>query len=639
MWKLLAEKLSLDEEIPKVINEVFKFDKITKVQNIVINEFLKNKDVIVKSVTGSGKTISYIIPIIQRIINYSKQNQNIINEIYALILLPARELAEQVYSEITKFTTNIKYKITSQLFIGGKKIEEDINKYKNQIPNIIIATPGRFLDFIDKEKISLSSIEILILDEADRMLDMGFEMSVSTIISKLPKQRRTGLFSATVTSNVENIIKAGMRNPEFINIIINQNKTSNLFVSENEIKEQITKKGSYYTIIEFSPDNYKINNTSQEVPKGLGQYYREIKNIKYKIPHLIQILYGLYFNDENKTQKIMIFLSTCFAVDYFNILLPELFKKFNMTDFSCSKLHSKISQNKREKEYKNFKIEDTHKLNILLTTDLSARGIDIPDVDIILQFDPPKNEDSYIHKAGRTARVGNTGVSIIFLCEEELSFINYMKQKFIYIEEMPYPYKTEEKKEEEVDIIGEYSILKCIKEINMSDKWIYDKAVNTFISFLRFYKENELKYIFDIRSFDIGNFANSFQLLKLPRLKINEFKNESIKNFVGDDNIEPIQLKYLDKNIKKQMEMKKEKINQKLEEIRERKKLKKEIIKLNGRNNGDKLNRTRKEKKEVKIKNIMEQWDDLADDDLLYKKYKKGKISKEEYEKHLLSLK
>ena len=187
----------------------------------------------------------------------------------------------------------------------------------------------------------------------------------------------------------------------------------------------------------------------------------------------------------------MIFLSTCFAVDYFNILLPELFKKFNMNDFSCSKLHSKISQNKREKEYKNFKIEDTHKLNILLTTDLSARGIDIPDVDIILQFDPPKNEDSYIHKAGRTARVGNTGVSIIFLCEEELSFINYMKQKFIYIEEMPYPYKTEEKKEEEVDIIGEYSILKCIKEINMSDKWIYDKAVNTFISFLRFYKEKD----------------------------------------------------------------------------------------------------------------------------------------------------
>ena len=156
---------------------------------------------------------------------------------------------------------------------------------------------------------------------------------------------------------------------------------------------------------------------------------------------------------------------------------------------------------------------------------------------------------------------------------------------------------------------------------------------------MRFYKENELKYIFDIRSLDIGNLANSFQLLKLPRLKIKEFQNETIKNFVGDPNLEPSQLVYLDKNVKKQMEMKKERINEKLEEIREKKRIKNEKIKLNGRNNGDKLNRTRKEKKEVKIKNIIEQWDDLADDELLYKKYKKGKITKEEYEKKLLSFK
>ena len=637
MWKILAEKLKLDEEIPKVINEVFKFDKITKVQNIVINEFLKNKDVIVKSVTGSGKTISYIIPIIQRLINYSKENKNYKNEILALILLPARELAEQVYSEMSKFLSNINYSFTSQILIGGKKVEDDLSKFRAQIPNIIIATPGRLVDIQEKEKISFSNLEILILDEADRMLDMGFEMAVSNIISKLPKQRRTGLFSATVTSNVENLIKAGMRNPEFINIIINQNKSSNLFVSEKEIKDKINNKGSYYSIIEFTPDNYRINNSSQEVPKGLGQYYRVIKNIKFKIPHLIQLLYGLYNSDKN--EKIMIFLSTCFSVDYFNIILPLLFKKFNIENYSCSKLHSKISQNKREKEYKNFKIEDSHKLNILLTTDLSARGIDIPDVDMIIQFDPPKNEDSYIHKAGRTARVGNTGVSILFLLEEELSFINFMKQKFIYIDEFPYPYPDDNKNEEIVDNLNKLSILKCIKDINISDKWIYDKAVNTFISYLRFYKENELKYIFDVRSLDIGNLANSFQLLKLPRLKIKEFQNETIKNFVPDLNIEPSQLVYLDKNVKKQMEMKKEKINEKLEEIRERKKLKKEIIKLNGRNNGDKLNRTRKEKKEVKIKNNIEKWDDLADDELLYKKYKKGKITKEEYEKHLLSFK
>ena len=138
--------------------------------------------------------------------------------------------------------------------------------------------------------------------------------------------------------------------------------------------------------------------------------------------------------------------------------------------------------------------------------------------------------------------------------------------------------KQKKKNEKEVDELNNLSILKCIKDVNLSDKWIYDKAVNTFISFLRFYKENELKYIFDVRTFDIGNFANGLQLIKLPRLKINEFKNEKIKNFVGDEGVLPQEIKYLDKNIKKQMEMKKEKIDKKLEEIRERKKIKNEKI-------------------------------------------------------------
>ena len=170
MWKILSEKLKIDEEIPRVIEEVFKFDKITKVQNIVINEFLKNKDVIVKSATGSGKTLSYIIPIIQRLINYSKENQNYQKEILALILLPARELAEQVYSEFSKFISNMKnYSFTAQILIGGKKLEDDIAKIRNQIPNIIIATPGRLVDIQEKEKLSFSNLEILILDEADRM--------------------------------------------------------------------------------------------------------------------------------------------------------------------------------------------------------------------------------------------------------------------------------------------------------------------------------------------------------------------------------------------------------------------------------------------------------------------------------------
>ncbi len=637
MWNKIGEQFKLDEEIPKILNNIYQFNKITKVQYIVINEFLKNEDVIVKSVTGSGKTLSYIIPLFQRLINYSKENLEYKNQTLALILLPARELSEQVLKDILNFINNMKYKFTFQLLIGGKKVENDIEKYNNEIPNIIIATPGRLIDIDEKVKINFQNLQIFILDEADKMLDMGFEVEISYILSKIPKQRRTGLFSATVTSNVENIIKAGMRNPIFIDIKIQNNKSNDIFINENDLKKPISSQGSYYKVIPFNKDNNKINNSIQELPQGLYQYYIEIKNIKYKIPHLIHILNMIYNGLEKR--KIMIFLSTCNSVDYFNLLLPLLFKKLSMTDFSISKLHSKISQNKRNKEYKLFKIENKNKLNILLSTDLASRGIDIPNIDMIIQFDPPKTDDSYIHKAGRTARVDNKGISLLFLNENELTFLNYMKQKGIFIQ------KWEDqiiKKEEDVDLIfsennkNGISVLNCIKEINISDKWIYDKAVNTFVSFLRYYQEIELKYIFHYPNFDIGNFANSLQLLKLPRLKKKDF--DSVKNFIPDEFIQPKDLIYLNKNIEKQMNEKKKKIDEKMDFVYQKKREKKEEMKLKGKRNEEK-NRSRREKKEAKIKNILDEWDDLADDDKLYKKYKKGKITKEEYEKELLKIK
>ena len=637
MWNKIGEQFKLDEEIPKILNNIYQFNKITKVQYIVINEFLKNEDVIVKSVTGSGKTLSYIIPLFQRLINYSKENLEYKNQTLALILLPARELSEQVLKDILNFINNMKYKFTFQLLIGGKKVENDIEKYNNEIPNIIIATPGRLIDIDEKVKINFQNLQIFILDEADKMLDMGFEVEISYILSKIPKQRRTGLFSATVTSNIENIIKAGMRNPIFIDIKIQNNKSNDIFINENDLKKPISSQGSYYKVIPFNKDNNKINNSIQELPQGLYQYYVEIKNIKYKIPHLIHILNMIYNGLEKR--KIMIFLSTCNSVDYFNLLLPLLFKKLSMTDFSISKLHSKISQNKRNKEYKLFKIENKNKLNILLSTDLASRGIDIPNIDMIIQFDPPKTDDSYIHKAGRTARVDNKGISLLFLNENELTFLNYMKQKGIFIQ------KWEDqiiKKEEDVDLIfsennkNGISVLNCIKEINISDKWIYDKAVNTFVSFLRYYQEIELKYIFHYPNLDIGNFANSLQLLKLPRLKKKDF--DSVKNFIPDEFIQPKDLIYLNKNIEKQMNEKKKKIDEKMDFVYQKKREKKEEMKLKGKRNEEK-NRSRREKKEAKIKNILDEWDDLADDDKLYKKYKKGKITKEEYEKELLKIK
>jgi ATP-dependent RNA helicase DDX55/SPB4 len=284
---------------------------------------------------------------------------------------------------------------------------------------------------------------------------------------------------------------------------------------------------------DFTNEKEEIFNSAQEVPTQLKQYYIESDNIKLKLFYLVSLIRA---NKDSK--KIMIFFATCNSVDYFSITLPKLIE--SELNFSCFKLHSKISQKKRKTEYKKFlKIET----GILLTTDLSSRGIDIPNVDLIIQFDPPKNEEVYIHRVGRTARVGHEGKSVILLQTNEIKFINLMNQKNINI----LPYNDIQENSEDSDLI--YSKL---KEINKTDKWIYDKAVKAFVSFLRFYKEHDLKYIFDLKLLDIGNLANSFSLLRIPRVR--EILGKKVENFIQDAEINPKDLAYLNANTAKQME-------------------------------------------------------------------------------------
>lgn len=552
MWKIFQKHFNLNQNLINVIQDELKFEKITKVQSVVIPEFIKNKDVIVKSCTGSGKTLAYLIPMLQKLMNYvDSDDTSIKNKILSVILLPSRELSIQVFNILLNFISNFeeKYKFSTSLLIGGKKLQIDLDKLQMEIPNIIIATPGRFTELEEKINMSFKDMQILILDEADKMFELGFEMKVTSLIEKFPKQRRTGLFSATINSQIENLIKAGMRNPIFIDIKVNFESLGNneeIFVTKEQLVSIINKKKSktkdtFYQLIEFDFNDQFISqkeeifNSAQEVPTQLKQFYLELENIKLKLFYLINLIKA---NKEFK--KIMIFFATCNSVDYFSITLPKLLE--NEVDFNYFKLHSKISQKKRKTEYKKFlKIER----GVLLTTDLSARGIDIPNVDLIIQFDPPKNEEVYIHRVGRTARVGHEGKSIILLDKTELKFINLMKHKNININ----PY-------EEMDLNSDLSddVYAKLRDINISDKWIYDKAVKAFVSFIRFYMEHDLKYIFDIKLFDVGNFANSLSLLRIPRIK--EILGKKIENFTQDPDINPKDLIYLNANTAKQMETK-----------------------------------------------------------------------------------
>ena len=388
MWKFLSEKLKLDEEITKVITEIFKFDKITKVQNIVINEFLKNKDVIVKSVTGSGKTLSYIIPIIQRLINYSKENSTYQKEILVLILVPARELAEQVYIEITKFISNIKYSFNAQVLIGGKKLEDDITKIREQVPNIIIATPGRLTDIQEKEKLSFSNFEILILDEADKMLDQNknkqFEIFIKLIIEKLnlnPNPTKIILGSATFSQKELNFYTKIFQNytkAENYTWLINKKENENISKIENfSISKNIIE------LIKIIPEKKHIS------------YYEQKYTILYNLLSNLQSYYKqclIFYNEKGKGEEI--------SSDLRNYGL------------SVSFIHGDLNQDQRQLIYEKVK---NLEVKIIISTDLFSRGIDLTAVNFVINIDFPKNNFDYYHRIGRTGRFFTNGIALTFV--------------------------------------------------------------------------------------------------------------------------------------------------------------------------------------------------------------------------------
>lgn len=619
MWDEFCSNHKIDSRLAQILTEDLKFTKITKVQYEVIPRFSKNQDVIVKACTGSGKTLAYVLPLYQQLIshhesilasikeNYGKDYSTIKGSdeadhfyttkkgVLGVVLLPTRELAIQVYNIILTFSKHksLEGLFSAVLLIGGKGIQYDIDKFSNEslFPTIIVATPSRLYDLVEKLDLEFRNTQVVVLDEADKMLELGYLQKLSHLISRFNKQRRTGLFSATINSQLQNMVITGMRNPVFIDVKFESKNLDDIFIKNLRNPER-----SKISIIENYIDQLdNIKKITQEIPMQLENYYILFDNYTEKFAILISLL------ERYADKKLMIFFATCNSVDYYSTVLGSSF-----SSMSTYKLHSKISKNRRRKDYCNFLKANKA---ILLTTDLSSRGIDVPDIDLIIQFDPPKNEEVFIHRVGRTARVGKKGESITFINSMEKQFINYLSLKKVKIDPMETPeYKAEES-------------LKILHNANTADKLIYDRAVKAFVSFVKFYSEHDLKYIFDIKGLDIGNLATSFQLLRLPRIK--EILGRNVKNFKQSD-LDPSEIKYLDSNVGTQMAKKKEKSKMKQEE----RKIRKEIGEIDRQ---VKYSRSKSERKRIKNKNNMEEWKDLAEEEKLYKKFKKGKISKEEY--------
>lgn len=352
--------LNISQDIKKAIDEIG-FTKLTPIQKQAIPEALKGKDIIGQAQTGSGKTMAFSIPILEKIFIPDRSPQ-------AIILCPTRELCMQVASEIEKIGSQIK-KFKVLAVYGGQPIGKQTRVLKKGV-HVVVGTPGRVIDHIERENLDLIGIESVVLDEADEMLEMGFREDIETILAKTPIQRQTLLFSATIPEEIKSIAQKYQKNPKFI----------------------------------------KIADKRQNIPK-ITQYAFKC-DIKDKFNGLTRLI------EAYDVKLALIFCNTKKSVDYVK-------KHLKKEDFAVDSLHGDMTQKTRDKVMNKFRNGNIH---IMVATDVAARGLDIDDVDVIINYDVPQNLDDYIHRIGRTARAGKKGFAFTLVSKDELSRFNNIKK-------------------------------------------------------------------------------------------------------------------------------------------------------------------------------------------------------------------
>lgn len=354
--------------------ESLKWKAPTKIQKEAIPVALEGNDIIGLAETGSGKTGAFAIPILQALLENPQRY-------FAVILTPTRELAYQISEQIEALGASIGVKCA--VIVGGMDMVTQALMLAKK-PHIIIATPGRLVDHLQNTKgFSLKSLRFLVMDEADRILNMDFEVEVNKILKNIPRERRTFLFSATMTKKVQKLQRASLQNP---------------------VKIEVSTK--YQTVDQ------------------LQQYYIFIP-LKYKDVYLVYLLNELTGN------SCMIFCSTCSGTLRVALMLRSL-------GLSAIPLHGQMSQNKRLASLTKFRAKSRA---ILISTDVASRGLDIPHVDVVINLDIPTHSKDYIHRVGRTARAGRSGKAITFVTQYDVEL--YQRIEHLIGKKLPL-YKTEE---------------------------------------------------------------------------------------------------------------------------------------------------------------------------------------------------
>ncbi|HEX3014035.1 MAG TPA: DEAD/DEAH box helicase [Methanobacterium sp.] len=352
MEKLRFFDLDLSDEVKRAIVDMG-FEEATPIQSLAIPYILDGKDVIGQAQTGTGKTAAFGIPTLEMVDPDNKKLQ-------AVILCPTRELAIQVAEEIRKLSKYMR-KLNVLPIYGGQPIERQIKSLKKGV-QIIIGTPGRVMDHMRRGTLKMNNVKIMVLDEADEMLDMGFREDIETVLQDMPEDRQTLLFSATMSKAILNLTKRYQNNPEFLKVI----------------HQQMT------------------------VPE-IQQIYFEVKE-KMKLELLSRLI------DIYNPQLSLVFCNTKRRVD-------TLVTHLQVRGYLADGLHGDMTQGQRDRVMSKFR---SGQIEILVATDVAARGIDVGDVEAVFNYDVPNDDEYYVHRIGRTGRAGKSGRAFTFASGREI---------------------------------------------------------------------------------------------------------------------------------------------------------------------------------------------------------------------------
>lgn len=438
------------------------YTQLTPIQKESMHLALAGFDVLGAAKTGSGKTLCFVIPVLEKLF---REHWSSDMGVGALILSPTRELALQIFKVMQ--VVGYKHVVSAALLTGGRDVEEE--KKRLHAISVIVGTPGRVLHhFQDNADLVLDNMQLFCMDEADRLLDLGFREALTSILTYLPPQRQTLLYSATQTTDVKMLAQMALKDPRY--------------VSTQQLSASPT-------------------------PATLCQNF-----VVVELHRKLDVL--LMFLKRHPNDKIVVFASTCNQVKFMYLAFSKILKKMRIPSM-C--LTSKMKQFRREEVFLTF---CRCKSAVLFCTDVAARGLDFPLVHWVVQYDCPDSAQTYIHRAGRTARAGARGVSLLFLSPQETPMLSYLHHKNVPLRE--------------IAIKSEFSTSSQEIFVALVVQGLKYEAQKAFVAYLRSVYFAANKNVFDVSSIDVEAFAKSLGLLVVPDMSTLNYQRRSAKNLPWD---------------------------------------------------------------------------------------------------------